>query len=440
MDKIALPFEKSTPPQWGALKKTRAKGAYQKHDTPTNNRRTRPDLEYSDHIRLALGVPLNLRVDCLDIQQSELHMNDWRDLISRAAENNIFYEPAFALAAAKHLPEAGQPRFAFVYDDKDGTGQNAQLLGILPFTVSKRDIFTPIIRNWQHVNSALAVPLIDKSRPQEVIIALLEHFETQGFCGVLFSKIMLQGVFATSLQQVLEQREYKRAILSQSRRAALLVNFEAELYFKNNWRTKKLKDLGRQRRRLNDINPLTLKINQKTNDIEQAVERFLTLEATGWKGRNGTGLVQRIGRATFARAMMQEFAITQQIKIYELYCGQILVASGIVFISAQSGSFWKITHDEHFNKFSPGVLLTQNITEDCLASKQLLKIDSCAIENHPMIDSLWADRQYVADMLVSVSAGKSVRFWLAKTREIIMRKARQSLRAIYIKLKAGKNN
>ena len=54
----------------------------------------------------------------------------------------------------------------------------------------------------------------------------------------------------------------------------------------------------------------------------------------------------------------------------------------------------KIAYDEAYARFSPGVLLELD-NLDLLARGDIDWMDSCAAENHPMIDSLWGERRTI---------------------------------------------
>jgi hypothetical protein len=65
----------------------------------------------------------------------------------------------------------------------------------------------------------------------------------------------------------------------------------------------------------------------------------------------------------------------------------------LVNFLASPGSFsFKTAFDEAFARFSPGVLLQiDNLA--ILDRPEIAWMDSCAAEQHPMIDSLWAERR-----------------------------------------------
>src|SRR4051812_49911352 len=79
---------------------------------------------------------------------------EWRALAARALEPNVFYEPAFALAAA---PVFGVDAGAVLMRTADG-----RLAGLFPARIGRwRGGFTSMLVGWTHPYAPLGTPLID---------------------------------------------------------------------------------------------------------------------------------------------------------------------------------------------------------------------------------------------------------------------------------------
>ena len=74
---------------------------------------------------------------------------------------------------------------------------------------------------------------------------------------------------------------------------------------------------------------------------------------------------------------------------------------------APPGAFsFKTAFDEHYARFSPGVLLQlENLA--MLDRAGIEWTDSCAVQGHPMIDSLWRERRALGRF--SIAIGGSAR-------------------------------
>src|SRR6202012_2116828 len=114
------------------------------------------------------------------------------------------------------------------------------------------------------------------------------------------------------------------------------------------------------------------------NEVSAAIEDFLALEASGWKGARGTALAQNAGDARFVRNATTALAAIGQCEIVPLRAGDIPVAAGIVLRHQDRAFFFKIGVDERFAKFSPGVQLTLDLTRHLCADPAIASADSTA--------------------------------------------------------------
>jgi hypothetical protein len=78
------------------------------------------------------------------------------------------------------------------------------------------------------------------------------------------------------------------------------------------------------------------------------------------------------------------------------------IAAAIVLRSGRCAWFWKIAYDEAFARYSPGVMLTVELTHELLDDPGVTRADSCATANHAMIDHLWRERIPLCDRLIAV--------------------------------------
>jgi hypothetical protein len=78
------------------------------------------------------------------------------------------------------------------------------------------------------------------------------------------------------------------------------------------------------------------------------------------------------------------------------------IAMLVNFLCAPGSFSFKTVFDEEYARFSPGVLIQQENLA-ILADPAIAWMDSCAAEDHPMINSLWSGRREV--VRVSVPLG-----------------------------------
>ena len=96
---------------------------------------------------------------------------EWRDLAAHALEPNVFYEPAFLLAAA---PVFGRDAGAMLV----WSGRaSRRLLGLFPGRIVKRryGLKLPILLGLTHPYGPLGVPLVEREAAEPVIAAFFAH-------------------------------------------------------------------------------------------------------------------------------------------------------------------------------------------------------------------------------------------------------------------------
>jgi hypothetical protein len=87
------------------------------------------------------------------------------------------------------------------------------------------------------------------------------------------------------------------------------------------------------------------------------------------------------------------------------------------FVTPPGAYSFKTTFDEDFGRFSPGVLLQcENLA--MLARPEVAWTDSCAVQDHAMIDHIWRERRPIARHSIAIGgAARRKLFTLLSRRE-----------------------
>jgi hypothetical protein len=155
--------------------------------------------------------------------------------------------------------------------------------------------------------------------------------------------------------------------------------------------------------------------------MPRALSDFLTLEASGWKGRGGSAAAQHGAHHTFMRDALTALAAEGNARIDALMHNGHPLATTIALRSGTSAWFWKIAYDEDFARASPGVQAALDLTDSMLAQPDILRVDSCATAGHPMIDHLWRERLALGDLLIAPSAAALAQLRIARPLETLRR-------------------
>jgi CelD/BcsL family acetyltransferase involved in cellulose biosynthesis len=345
----------------------------------------------------------------------------WRALAARTLEPNVFYEPAFALAAA---PVFAADAGAILVWSADPP---RRLLGLFPVDIERRryGLSPAVLTGWTHPYAPLGVPLVDRDAADAAIDAFLDHVSRDPALPkiLLLPFVPLDGPFAHALGRALARRGTAIATFGRHRRAQLVPIGARSAYIERAIGAKRRKELRRQRRRLANASAVTLATATAPPAVAAALADFLAIETRGWKGRRGTAAAQHPAIRQFMERAMTGLAADGMARIDRLMHGERAIAAAITLRSGDTAWFFKIAYDEAVAQSSPGVQLALDVTTAMLADATMARIDSCATADHPMIDHLWRERLAIGDLMVAIRPGGHARFALACALESLRRAA-----------------
>lgn len=320
----------------------------------------------------------------------------WRALAQRAIEPNGYYLPGWELAVSA---TARGRTDAAALTAHDRTSR--RLIGLLPVISLWRAFGIPLPALVSaHPYGTLCSPLIDRDRAGDAATRLLRHARESGAHALVLRDVALDGAAMTALKEAMARDGLRPRVLSSYVRASLDATQDGENLLRAAVGAKKLKELRRLRHRLAEHGTVTFDIARRPDEIGAALETFLALEASGWKGKRGTALIQHDGDAAFIRRAVPALASTAQCEVITLRAGATAIASGLVLRHQDRAFFFKLGIDERFAKYSPGVQLTLDLTRHLCADPTIASADSTAGADHPMINPIWRGRFAIGDVLI----------------------------------------
>jgi len=321
-------------------------------------------------------------------------VNQWQVLAERANEPNAYYLPEWELAVnATAQGRTGAAALSAWSDDR--------LIGLLPAVSMWRALKIPLPALVSaHPYGTLCTPPLDRDMAVDAAAELMQQARNAGAHALILRDMSLDGAAMRAFEQVSRQHGLRPRVLQSNRRACLDATRDADELLHDALGAKKLKELRRLRHRLADHGTVHFDVARTPDDVASAVETFLVLEASGWKGARGTALAQNDGDISFIRRATTALAGSGQCEIVTLRAGTTPVAAGIVLRQQDRAFFFKIGVDERFAKTSPGVQLTLELTRHLCADPAIASADSTASPDHPMINPIWRGRLAIGDVLI----------------------------------------
>ena len=327
-------------------------------------------------------------------------LSQWHRLSERAIEPNGYYLPPWELAVNAF---ANGRTGASALSARSDAAPDAvpRLIGLMPVISMMRAYRIPLPALVSaHPYGTLCTPPLDRDRAHEAATGLLRAARQAGAHALILRDMSLDGAAMRTLREVLRQESLHPRVLQSQLRACLDATRDADELLRDALGSKKLKELRRQRHRLAEHGDIRFDVARTREEVSAALETFLRLEASGWKGKRGTALIQDEGDAAFARCAAPALAEKGQCEIVTLYAGTTPVSAGIVLRHQDRAFFFKLGIDEKFAKFSPGVQLTLDLTRHLCADPTIATADSTASADHPMINPIWRGRFAIGDVLI----------------------------------------
>ncbi|MEZ5812251.1 MAG: GNAT family N-acetyltransferase [Rhizobiaceae bacterium] len=327
-------------------------------------------------------------------------------LSARTIEPNIFFNPRFLAPAMPRL-EDRDVRLAVI---RDGDDLHSRLRLLVPFSVEKPAISlgVTVMRTWSSPFGPLGTPLIDRDDPVSV---LQDFFNMLSRPHLKLPKVLvlpdmrLEGPVAGLVRMVALERNLPVHTATRTSRAFLESSEEPDDYLRRALSSHHFREFRRLKRRLADKGELVYHVARQADEIRLGLETFLTLEASGWKGRAGTAMVIDRFRAAFAREAVHRLSQHDLCRIHSLQLDGRTIASLIVFIEAGVAYTWKTAYDEAWQAWSPGTLLAVEVTRNHLEDPNIVATDSCAHADHPVMNRIWTERREMGAMVIGLTPG-----------------------------------
>lgn len=322
---------------------------------------------------------------------------DWTELAGDASEPNAFAEHWFVAASLAAFDTARRVRFVEVR-------RAGRLIGVLPVAVERGYGRLPIrfLQGWWHHQMFLCTPLVRRGEEEAFWSGALDLLDRADWApGFLHLRGLVEdGPVHRALAAV------RRAdIVHRRTRALLASDLDPTAYYEQAVRSKKRKEIRRLQNRLAELGEVRTRMLTDGGDLPDWTHAYLAMEKAGWKGGTGTALACAAETESFFFNVLAGAWEAGRLQFLRLDLGERPIAMLVNFLTAPGAFSFKTTFDEDYARFSPGVLIQlENLA--ILHRDDIGWMDSCAMDNHPMIDSFWTERREVVRLTVRLGGAR----------------------------------
>lgn len=350
--------------------------------------------------------PASARADVrlLNAEQLTAFLEAWRELASNCLLPNVFYEPWMLLPALDSASRLHRLRFLLILGPASASGEKP-LWGFFPLEIQSRCLRLPVrtLAFWQHRYCYLTLPLLHRDHVPAALEAFWRWFECNPLgCRILDTNWLLaDGPFHRAWTEFTIGRA--SLLLNDFPRALFQPAEPVSEYLSHVVSRKGQNEFLRRERRLAEAGHLEYTTAQTSAEAAAWVDDFLRLEAMGWKGSEEEGKAFGIhaGDAAYFRDVTKAGFENNRVLLISLTLDGRPIAMRHTLLAGCGSYAFRTAYDEHYAKYSPGLLLELETMRRIEAHRQVLWMDSCAAPRHPLLNRIWRERRMLRRSLFS---------------------------------------
>ena len=339
----------------------------------------------------------------------------WEAMAAAAIEPNPFYEPWMVLPALDAFGLEQSFRLVTVWNGD-------RLDAVLPLERARsfKGLPLPTLESWRHRHCLLCTPLVRADGATETLAALIGSLRAEASI-VSLKYIPSDGAFYKALAAT----DVRCHVLDGYARPVLRRAKDGETYINEFISRKERQEVRRREKRLQEQGKLTHVALAPGEDLDRWIDEFLRLEASGWKGKEGSAMAcsepnRRFLTETFTAAYQRG-----RLEMVGVDLGGKPLGRCTGFVAGEGAYAFKPAYDEAFAKFSPGIIAELARIRNLHQLPGVQWMDSFTDANNSVMSRLWKDRLTVQ----SVAFGANAAGALALAALPFLRWAKQALSA-----------
>lgn len=346
-------------------------------------------------MRYRPGTGLDARI--LTAAEMRSRLSGWEDLCRRSLEDSVYYTPRYAGALLDTTASQDHPRFVTV-------SEGERLVALLPVETARLPVpgLAAAGQAWMTDYTFSTLPLIDRNLASDAAGVLLEGLGQLSGGEWVFPAMTLDGPSARALMDAMELRGIPWAAAGDFTRATIARGPGFEEHLTERIGSKRRRELARNRRRLEELGKVSHETHCNGAELNRAVQAFLDLETSGWKGRRGTALACDPATRDFARAAFGDAGGQSICRADLLLLDGKPIAAGLIVFAGRTGFTVKGAYDERYARYGAGLLLEMEVLRSFLEEGWADRLDAATAGEH-VIDQLWPGRMRVGSLVFSLA-------------------------------------
>ena len=331
----------------------------------------------------------------------------WDDLSAHTREPNPFYESWMLMPALRSFA-GSNVAVALILGDTSGAPQASRLVGLFPLEFFKRYRGLPLayVSMWQYLHCYLCSPLVRRGCERECLEAFFTWLDGEG-SRAAFAELRHWRADDGLMRELLAYASASGRFSCKAggHERALFVQTGRDAYFQSAFSGTRLREYRKKRRKIAELGELQVEFLERAEEADRWAADFIAIERAGWKGVQGGALAMSPASSAYFQTIVRQGFERRQLFMMRLAINGEAVAMKCGLLSGAANFGFKITYDERYGAFSPGLLLELDHLEYLFAHPEIAWADSCADPEHPLFSRIYKlDRRAISTILVSRSA------------------------------------
>jgi hypothetical protein len=150
-------------------------------------------------------------------------------------------------------------------------------------------------------------------------------------------------------------------------------------------------------------------------DLDAALDRFLQVEASGWKGEAGskTAVALKPKQLAFYKSWIAALGASGRCEFNEVRSADRCIASTLCIHAGEESAMLKIGYDEHFSNMRPGHLMLERIFQQCCDDPAIKRVSLVSCRDWHLV--------WEPEMIPCYNIFIGIGGWTARARVALLR-------------------